>query len=156
MLTNNDIAAAIAALVAEKFPGEPVYRGYVPTGFARPSTLLEQSGGKLLPSFGCGTVELRPQFTLTAFVETDAYHQGDGAELCRRQMALLGLFLPGYIRIGDRAPRVLDGGELANGLDFAAVTVTLAYTLGRQDFMELEQRPGMAALHLNQEVIAHG
>lgn len=156
MITNNDIADAIAALVAEAFPGEPVYRDYTPEGFERPSNLVAVSGGKLYPHFSCGTVELRPQFTLTTFVKADPYHQQDDQELTRRQMALIGLFLPGYVRVKDRAPHVLDEAEMENGLDYAALTVTLSYTLSRQDFMGLQQRPEMAALHIRQEVTTHG
>ena len=156
MITNNDIADAVEALVEAAFPGEPVYRDYTPTGFQRPSNLVEISGGKIFPNFGCGTVELRPQITLTTFTEGDPYHQQDDQELTRRQMMLLGLFLPGYIRVKDRAPHVLDEGEMENGLDFAAITVTLSYTLGRQEFMEIQQLPDMGTLHIKQEVATHG
>lgn len=156
MITNNDIADAVAALVAEKFPGEPVYRDYTPTGFQRPSNLVEISGGKIYPNFGCGTVELRPQITLTTFTEVDPYHQQDDQELTRRQMTLLGLFLPGYVKVKDRAPHVLDEGEMENGMDYAAVTVTLSYTLDRQEFMELERAPDMGTLHIRQEVTTNG
>lgn len=156
MITNNDIANAIAALVEQAFPGEPVYRDYTPANFERPSNLLELSGGKFYPNFGCGSVEIRPQFTLTTFVKVDPYHQQDDMELTRRQMLLLGLFLPGYIRVGDRAPHVLDEGELNNGLDYASVTVTLSYTLDRQEFMELQQLPEAGELHIRQEVTTYG
>ena len=156
MITNNDIVDAIAALVQEKFPGEALYRDYTPSGFDRPSNLVELAGGKFYPNFSCGSVEVRPQFTLTTFVKTDAYHQQDNQELTRRQMVLLGLFLPGYIRVGDRAPHVLDEGALNNGLDFAAVTVSLSYILTRDEFMELQQRPDMGTLHLRQEVTTYG
>lgn len=156
MITNNDIADAIAALVAKAFPGEPLYRDYTPTGFQRPSNLLEISGGKFYPNAGCGEVELRPQFTLTTFVEVDPYHQQDDQELTRRQMTLLGLFLPGYVKVRDRAPHVLDEGEMENGLDYAAVTVTLSYTLDRQEFMEIQQAPDMGTLHIRQEVTTNG
>ena len=156
MITNNDIADAIAALVEKAFPGEKLYRDFTPTGFERPSNLVEISGGKFYPNAGCGTVELRPQFTLTTFVPVDAYHQQDDRELTRRQMTLLGLFLPGYVRVKDRAPHVLDEGEMENGLDFAAVTVTLSYTLDRREFMEIQQRPDMGTLHIRQEVTTNG
>lgn len=156
MITNNDIADAIAALVEKAFPGEPLYRGYTPAGFQRPSNLLEISGGKIFPNFGCGMVELRPQVTLTTFTEVDPYHQQDDQELTRRQMTLLGLFLPGYVKVRDRAPHVLDEGEMENGLDFAAVTVTFSYTLSREEFMELQQQPDMGTLHIRQEVTTYG
>lgn len=156
MITNNDIADAIAALVERAFPGEMLYRDFTPTGFQRPSNLLELSGGKFYPNFSCGAVELRPQFTLTTFVAVDAYHQQDDRSLTRRQMILLGLFLPGYIRVKDRAPHVLDRGELNNGLDYASVTVTLSYTLDREEFMELQQLPEMGELQIRQEVTTYG
>lgn len=156
MITNNDIADAIAALVEKAFPGEPVYRDYTPTGFQRPSNLVEISGGKFYPNFGCGQVDIQPQFTLTTFVEVDTYHQQNDMELGRRQMKLLGLFLPGYVKVKDRAPHVLDEGEMGNGLDFAALIVTLSYTLDRQEFMDLQQLPDMLELHLRQEVNTYG
>ena len=142
MITNNYIADAIAGLVEKAFPGEPVYRDYAPTGFQRPSNLVEMSGGKFYPTFGCGQVE--------------PYHQQDDMELTRRQMKLLGLFLPGYVKVKDRAPHVLDEGEMGNGLDFAALTVTLSYVLDRREFMEIQQLSDMLELHLRQEVTTYG
>ena len=156
MITNNDILDAIGLLVAKAFPGEPVYRDYTPAGFQRPSSLLELSGGKFYPNASCGSVELRPQVTLTTFAEVDPYHQQDDQELTRRQMILLGLFLPGYVKVKDRAPHVLDEGEMENGPDYAAVTVTLSYTLSRQEFMELQRMPDMGTLHIRQEVTTSG
>lgn len=155
-MTNNDILDAVAALVEEQFPGEPVYRDYTPADFQRPSTLLELSGGKVYPNFGCGSVELRPRLTLTAFTAVDPYHQQDNRELDRRQLVLLGLLLPGYVRVKDRALHVLDEGELANGLDFAAVTATLSYTVSRGEFLALQSAPDMGALHIRQEVTTYG
>ena len=54
MITNNDIADAIAALVEKAFPGEPVYRDYAPTGFQRPSNLVGITGGTFYPNASCG------------------------------------------------------------------------------------------------------
>ena len=155
MITNNDIADAIAALVEKEFPGEKLYRDFTPTGFERPSNLVEISGGKFFPNASCGAVELRPQLTLTTFVKVDSYHQQDAQELTRRQMILMGLFLPGYIKVKDRAPHVLEG-EMENGLDYAAITVTLSYILDRCEFMELQQLPDMGTLHIRQEVTTSG
>ena len=41
MITNNDILDAIAAMVEQAFPGEPVYRDFAPSDFERPSSLVE-------------------------------------------------------------------------------------------------------------------
>ena len=156
MITNNDILDAIAALVEKAFPGEPVYRDFTPADFQRPSNLVELSVGTFFPNLTCGAVELRPQVTLTTFTKTDPYHQQDTSELTRRQMLLMGLFLPGYVKVKDRAPHVLDEGKLANGLDFAAVTVTFSYVLGREEFMELQRLPDMGTLYIRQEVTTYG
>ena len=117
---------------------------------------MELSGGTFFPNLTCGAVELRPQVTLTTFTKTDPYHQQDTSELTRRQMLLMGLFLPGYVKVKDRAPHVLDEGKLANGLDFAAVTVTFSYVLGREEFMELQRLPDMGTLYIRQEVTTYG
>lgn len=152
MITNQDITEAIAALVEQAFPGEPVYRDFAPTDFQRPSTLVELTGGTYDPNIACSIVEIRPVFTLTAFVKVDAYHHQDTAPLTIRQMKLLGLFLPGYIKVKDRAPHVLDGGKLLSGLDYAGITVPLSYTLDRREFMELAQAEDMLKLQLRTEV----
>lgn len=115
MITNNDILDAIAALVEGAFPGEPLYRDFAPTDFQRPSNLLELTGGTFYPNFSCGTVELRPQVTLTTFVKVDPYHQQDTAELTRRQMLLVGLFLPGDVKVKDRAPMCWTRGSWPTG-----------------------------------------
>ncbi len=156
MITNNDILDAAAALVEAEFPGEPVYRSYQPVAYKRPSTLLEVAGGEAFPNFSCGVVEIRPRLTLTTFGETDAYDHADTAELIRRQMRLLGLFLPGYIKVKNRAPRVLDGIEMDNGLDYAAITVPLSYTLNREEFMDLEQAETAGDIHIRTEVTTDG
>jgi len=156
MITNNDIADAIAALVEEVFPGEKLYRDFVPTGFERPSNLLQLLDGKAYPNFSCGSVELRPRFMLSTFVPVDPYDHGETMELVRRQMILMGLFLPGYIKVKDRAPHVLDEMEFENDLDAASVIVPFSYTLSRQEFMEIQQLPDMGQLHLRQEVTTYG
>lgn len=163
MVTPNDILEALAELAEETSPGEPVYRNLTPQGFTRPSTLivLDQCEGDA--NFGTGVVELRPQFTLTTFVDVDEYHHSHLAELHRRQMALTGLFLPGYVRVKDpaepegrgRAPKVT-ALKLAGGYDYDTVTVTFSLTLSRKDFMDTEQRPVMETLHLRQEATTYG
>ena len=51
---------------------------------------------------------------------------------------------------------MLDEGEMENGLDFAAVTVTFSYVLGREEFMELQRLPDMGTLYIRQEVTTYG
>lgn len=156
MITNNDIADALGALVEQAFPGEKLYWDFVPTGFERPSSLIQMLDGKAHPNFSCGSVEIRPRFMLSTFVPVDAYNHGDSMELTRRQMLLLGLFLPGYVRVKDRAPHVLDEILMESDLDAASIIVPFSYILSREEFMELTQRPDMGTLHIRQEVSTHG
>lgn len=155
MLTPNDIADRLAELIQAKFPEEELYRELTPVDFARPSNLIVQDPFEGEVAYGTQIVTLRPTFTLTTFVVVDAYHHSHLAELHRRQMVLVGLLLPGYIKVGDRAPKVVDL-KLVGGYDYDTVTVTFFYTLNRQDFEEIEQRPNMEQLHLRTEVKTYG
>ena len=154
-LSSVDIMEAVEKGLNRLYPGEPVYWDYLPKDFKRPCFALEcpRTAGTDL---NAALVRREADILVTCMVKTDAYGDSSRKELTRRQMTLLGLFLPGYIRVKDRAPRVLDQGEMDNGMDFAAVTVTLSYTLIRQDFMQLRQPPDMGALHIKQEVTTHG
>lgn len=155
MITPNDIADRLEKLVAEKFPGETIYRELTPQGFTRPSTLIVQEPWQADAGYGTGLIALHPVYTLTTFVEVNEYHDSNLAALHQRQMVLLGLFLPGFIRVGDRAPKV-ERLALAGGYDYDTVTVTLVYMLDRTDFEEIEQLPAMEQLHLRTEVRDHG
>jgi hypothetical protein len=156
VLTPNDIAEELKRLVAEKFPGEDVHMELTPQGFKRPCTLIVQEAPWAADvGFSPGSLRLQPVFTLTTFVEADDYHHSHLAQLHRRQMTLLGLFLPGAIRVGDRAPHV-DKLTLGGGYDYDTVTVTLGYTVCCADFDTMEQAPRMERLHLNEEVTTNG
>lgn len=150
MLIPNDIADRLEVLAAEKFPGEKIYRELLPQGYTRPCTLIVQEPWEVDAGFGTGQVWLRPVFTLTTFVEVDEYHHSHMAPIHLRQMTLLGLLLPGYIKAGGRAPKV-EKIKLAGGYDYGTVTVMFGYALSREDFMELEQAPLMSQLHLRTE-----
>lgn len=156
MITPNDIADVLESMVRGRFPDEPVYRDLTPHSFQRPSTLIVHDGGAAVPAVGCSAIELRQRYTLVTFVSVDEYHQSHLAALHARQMILLGLLLPCYIRVGDRAPKVAEEIELGGGYDFDSVTVTYGYTLNREDFEKIELPPDMGALHLSTEVRTYG
>lgn len=147
MITPQDIKDRLAELVEEKFPGEALYTDQVPDQFTRPGNYLAMVQCAGDAEMGSGVVELRPVFKLDTFAAVDAYGYCDQRELAQRQMTLTGLLLPGFIRVGDRAPKVKKL-ELQTGTDYARVTVTFSLTLDREDFMEAEQAPAAGRLHI--------
>ena len=155
MLTPNDIADRLDELVKEAFPGEEVHRELVPQGFRRPCNLIVQEPWKSEPGFGTGVIMLHPVYTLTTFVEVDEYYHTHLATMHLRQLKLLGLLLPGYVKVGDRAPKV-ESIEMAGGYDYDTVTVTFGYTLDRQNFEKIKQWPNMEQLHMRMEVRTYG
>lgn len=155
MLTPNDILDRLEELVKEKFPGEPVYRDLTPEGFERPSNLIVLDSCKGRINFGTKAVELWPVVTLTTFVPVDEYSCSHLADLHLRQMTLTGLFLPGCIKVGDRAPHV-DEVSLDGGFDYDSVTATFRYALSRSELDAMPQLPRMEQLHLNEEVRTYG
>ena len=147
----NDIGDALESVLREKFPGEEVYRELTPSGFARPNNLVVLGECKVVPAFACGIVEMRPTVTITTFVEVDEYHHSHLNALHARQMKIAGLMMAGYIKVGNRAPHVVDL-VLDGNYDSDSVTVTFSYTLSREEFMTMTQYPMMGELHLNEEV----
>ena len=155
MILPNDILDRLKEMIEEKFPGETVYTNLTPSDFVRPSTLIVQDGCDVDVSMGTKLIEMRPTFTLTTFVEVDEYHHSHLSALDLRQMKLVSLLIPGYIKIGDRAPKVA-AINLGGGYDYDTVTVTFRYTLDRREFEESKLVPIMGELHLKKEVITYG
>ncbi len=144
----------LVGLVEKSFPGEPVYVGQTPSGFARPSSLVVlEDGWEVDVGYSTGSVELRPKYTLTTFSEVDEYHHCCLSELNRRQMRLIELLLPGFVRVGDRAAKIVKPLKLANLIDSASVTaatVTAVFslTLSRRQFMEMSEKDAPLMEHL--------
>lgn len=155
MLFPSDLSDRLKELLSEGFPGEEIYQELCPSGFARPCNLIVQDECEVDVSAGTKLIELRPTFTITTFVETDDYYHSHLAALHRRQMQILSLLLPGYIKIGDRAPKVA-AINLGGGYDYDTVTVTFCYTLDRREFEESKLVPVMGELHFKKEVITYG
>ncbi len=139
----------LVGLVERSFPGEPVYVGQTPSEFARPSSLVVlEDGWEVDVGYSTGSVELRPKYILTTFSETDAYHHCCLSELTRRQMRLVELLLPGFVRVGDRAAKIVRPLKLANWIDSASVAAVFSLTLSRRQFMEMSEKDAPLMEHL--------
>ncbi len=154
MTTFNDIITAVKELFAKKYPQETLYTNWTPADFERPSFLIENLNSSV-SSFSAGTVKMQALCRITAFVEVDEYHNSQLEELNTRQYATLGLFAPGYLRVKDRALKVvkLEGGIAER--DYAEVTVTLEWTEDLQEFAHIEELPKAEHININMEVNNH-
>ena len=165
MITPNDIMESMERMVRERFPEEEVYTNLQPANFKRPSTLIQMVRCRSRVGYGCQIIEMRPTFMLSTYVPVDPYHHGHVQTIHLRQMILLGMFLPGYIDVGDRKVKLaMDqaedwtelGGELGGDNDYGTVTVPMVYTLDRGEFENIPQPPMMEELHVRQEVVTYG
>ena len=155
MLTPQTVMDRLEALIREAFPGEDVHQNLVPSGFSRPCTLIEMVECNGLATFSTGGIEMRVKLRLTTFVPVDEFRHSHMAALHGRQMRLLALLLPGYIRVEDRAVKVVDPVKLGGGFDFDTVDVLLAFHLSRKDFETIAQVPIMEHLQLETEVTTY-
>ena len=107
MITTDQILAAIEAKLQGIFPGEKIYENLVPTKFSRPSNMVRLQKISLGPALSANVVQLQYQYVITTFSEVDDYHNSQFPVLDLRALQILGLFAPGYLKVGGRA---LHGG----------------------------------------------
>ncbi len=130
-----DVAQAVKARLEEIFPGEIVYTDLTPRNFKRPCNMVEPVSISLAPlSHGLSGVDLLYKVRITTFSEVDEVHASHLPALDLRAMMVLGAFAGGYLRIKDRAPKILSLEADVSFFDCAAVTMTLGLTLDRADF----------------------
>lgn len=129
------ILDAIRQRVAETFPGETIYDNITPEDFQRPCNLLELVKIDLDPlSMGHTAVSVRYQYKITTFCEVDKVHDSHLPTLDMRGMMLLGAFSTGFVKVGDRAPKVTALSADTSQYDAVDVMLTLSLTVDRIDF----------------------
>ena len=136
MIQIADITAAVAERVKRAFPGETVYTDLTPRDFERPCNMVELTGVGLNPlSFGLSGVDMLYQYQITTLSTVDEVHASHLPVLDLRAMLVLGAFGSGYVRVKDRAPKVRSVEADTSFFDCVPVTLTLALTLDRADFV---------------------
>lgn len=136
MIQIDDITAAIEAKIKEAFPGEAVYTDLVPRDFQRPCNMVELIGvGLDALTYGLSGVDMLYQYQITTLSTVDEVHASHLPVLDLRAMLVLGAFGSGYIRVKDRAPKVRSIEADTSFFDCVPVTLTLALTLDRADFV---------------------
>jgi len=125
MLTPKQILDAVAGLLKERFPGEPVYQNITPIGFARPSSLVTYTSQKMADA-SCATVEVEAGVAVDIFVAVDEYHNSHLEELARRMTSVQELFAVEGLEVEDRVLHVAGNAGTVN-FDFAEISITLRY-----------------------------
>lgn len=157
MVTQNDVVAAVSAALTERFPGDTVYTNLVPSRFDRPSFLVESTDIAMTAST-VSTVTLQLTVRVVCFVAVDEYHNSQLEVLNVRQLKVLGIFAPLYLRVGDRALKVQQLGGSPGGRDWIDVTVVLAWDVSITELAEIVEPPigMMEEINLNMEEYDHG
>lgn len=125
MLTPKEIVDAVAGLLEERFPGDPVYRNITPIGFQRPSSLVTYTTQRMTDA-SYNAVEIEAGVSLVVFVAVDEYHNSHMDELVRRMSAAQELFAVEGLRVGDRVLHVTGNAGIPN-FDYAEIAITLRY-----------------------------
>lgn len=148
------VLGAIKERLEKTFPGETVYENLAPRDFQRPSNMVELLGMNLdAMGQGSGAVTLQYHVKITTYCEVDEVHDSHLPTLDLRCMAILGAFAAGYLRAGDRAPKITACTANTDGLyDFAEVRLTVSVAMDRSEFCPEEISPLMETLNLKFEV----
>lgn len=148
-----DITAAVVERVREAFPGETVYTDLAPRDFARPCNMVELVSLGLDPlTYGQSGVDLLYKVRITTFSAVDEVHASHLPVLDLRSLMVMGAFAAGYVRVKDRAPKVRSMEADTSFFDCVPVTLTLALTYDRADFVGPELYELMKQLELNVRV----
>lgn len=151
-ITTEMMTDAVSARVETAFPGETLYRNLAPVGFERPSNMVELTGIKLDPlGFGPGAVDLQYQYKITTFCVVDEVHDSHLPTLDLRAMAIMAAFAQGYVKVGNRAPKVTACTAKTELYDCAEVLLTLSLSVDRIEFCPETIWPVME--HLNARVV---
>ena len=148
-----DITAAAVERVKEAFPGEAVYTDLVPRDFERPCNMVELAGLSFDPlSYGQSGVDLLYKVRITTYSTVDEVHSSHLPVLDLRAMLVMGAFGSGFLRVKDRAPKVRSIEADTSFFDCVPVTLTLALTLDRADFVGPELYELMKQLEMKVRV----
>lgn len=154
MVKPNDLLEAVKGLLRTRYPELPeeaLYTNYAPSGFLRPSFLVE-TGPRTMVSAGRNTLEVEAVVIVTAFATVDKIRNSQIEVLEERTMDVQLLFAAGKLEIGRRGDdeyRALEVESVAAdvGNDWGEVTVTLRYLDDRP--LEREEYPLMGEADVN-------
>ena len=146
-ITPEMMTDAVIAHVETALPGDTIYRNVAPIGFKRPSSMVELVGIKLDPlGLGSGAVGLLYQYKITTFCEVDEVHDSHLPTLDLRAMAIMAAFAQGYVKVGNRAPKVTACTAKTEAYDYAEVLLTLSLSVDRSEFCPESIQPVMENL----------
>lgn len=148
IITTTQMMGAIEEVLQATFPGEPVYENLTPRDFARPSNMVELTKLDLdALGQGLGAVTLRYHWKITTFCQVDEVHDSHFPTLDLRCMTLLGAFAGGFLRVGDRAPKLISCTADTSMYDCAEVRLAFGLTMDRSEFCPREILPLMEDLN---------
>lgn len=134
-ITPQKIAGALEKQLSTAFPGETVYIDLTPRDFDRPSNLVELTKIELdALSMGMAAVAIRYQYKITTFCEVDQVHDSHLPALDLRAVLVMSMFGSGYLKVDDRALKVVSCVANTESYDAAEVTITLSLTVDRSEF----------------------
>jgi len=107
MTGTNDIMESLQALLAQHLQQlKRIYLNEVPKDFKRPSALI-QSVRTAWEDASSGMIEVTEYLLVTLFEELDQYNRTSPEKLAQLQYDAMLLFRPGYLKVGNRALRIL-------------------------------------------------
>lgn len=147
MLTPSDFMAAIKAALKKTFPNDQaIYENLVERDMKRPSTMVELVTMQIM-EIDTHTTRFLFRYKITNLINPDDYGDSDFAALDLRTLAIEGIFGAGYLKVGDRAPKVTSCTSEHNR-DYTQVTVDFSVAFDRAEFEPAEILPLMQQLDL--------
>lgn len=139
-----EVMEAVNRMAIEAVPElAEVYIDLRPKNFRRPSLLIEAVTTDTVDA-AAGLVMVTESITLTLYDVTDEYSRTGTDSLLTMQEKLLGVFRRGYLRVGDRAPKV-QASTGGRDQDKAYIDMQISYFEVKNDVAD--STPMMESIH---------
>lgn len=147
MITPDDFMTAIKAALKKTLPEDKaIYDNLVERDVERPCTMVELVTMQITDLTPRSTGFLF-RYKITNWIDPDDYGDSDFSVLDLRTLLIEGIFGAGYLKVGNRAPKVTACAS-KHYRDYTEVTVDFSVAFDRQEFDPAAVLPLMEQLTL--------
>lgn len=149
MINKLEILNSINREIVKAFPDTNVYRDACPKDFERPCFFIK-TGKRTTRDINISTISVRQEFIVQCIDEVDEHYEASTDRLLLCSSTIENIFAKGYIKVLDRAIKVLSVNGIRDG-EVSNVDIVLDYYDDRGILEEDETLVSEVKMNLKEE-----